>query len=140
MRQHSAIALLIVFSLFCSTLQAQNVGIGATTPISKLHVRTGSDSLLLLENTQTLAAGITNSIRFKTPALYTGAIKTIGEGSGAARMGFFTGTQALATNLQERVSILNNGFVGIDATNPTTRFQIGDYNTNPNDTYLSIKT
>src|SRR6267154_1430279 len=119
MKRNSAIALLIVFSLFCSTLQAQNVGIGTTTPISKLHVRAGSDSVLILENTQNLAMDITNSLNFKTSVWYTGGIRTIGESSTHARMGFYVGTQLNSSLMPERVSILNSGNVGISATIPT---------------------
>ena len=115
-----------VFSLFIAVLfmamaYSQNVGIGTTTPLMKLHVASSDSALLVLENVQTLNTNISNSLYFKTGSgtyPYTGAIKTIGQGSSIARLGFFTYASADANGLLERMSITDNGYVGIGVNTP----------------------
>jgi hypothetical protein len=63
---------------------AQNVGVGNTNPIMKLHVRSPADSaLLLLDNNTFHNTGVNVGAYFKSSALYTGAIKTTGTSSNA---------------------------------------------------------
>jgi hypothetical protein len=98
--------------------KAQNVGIGALTPDHKLHISGNTSTLLKLENTTSLNTGIMSEMYFKTGTHYTGAIKTIGNGTLAARLGFFTYAATNQTALLERMSILDNGYVGIGFNNP----------------------
>lgn len=107
-----------------------NVGIGTIAPSMKLHIVKGDSAVVLIENTQTLSTGISNGIYFKTGnglLSYTGAIKTTGEGTGAARLGLFTYTSAGTGGLRERLSITDAGNVGIGTTTPQT-----DLHINPN--------
>ncbi|MGF2411978.1 hypothetical protein [Ferruginibacter sp.] len=109
---------------------AQNVGIGTVSPLAKLHVVKNDSAVALFENTQALNTNISTALYFKTgnSALpYTGAIKTIGDGTNVARLGLFTFTSASGNNLKERMSITDAGNVGIGIVNPQSNLHI-----NPN--------
>src|SRR5688572_30011218 len=95
-------------------LSAQNkVGIGTVAPDHRLHI-SGTDSLILkLENLTPLNTNVRANLLFKTGNRFTGAIKTIGTSGVDARLGLFTFASLDATFLKERMSILDNGMVGI---------------------------
>ena len=110
-----------------SITDAGNVGIGTIGPLMKLHIVKGDSAVALLENTQTLNTNISNALYFKTGAAflsYTGAIKTIGENIGAARLGLFTSTAFTANGLLERMSITDNGYVGIGTITPAMKLHV----------------
>ncbi len=115
---------LLFFTLvivFAQNIIAQNVGIGNVAPLMNLHVTSTDSAVALLENTQTLVPNVSNGLYFKTGSgsfSYTGAIKTIGQGTTAARLGFYTYAAASANGLLERLSIIDNGNVGINTINP----------------------
>lgn len=114
---------------------AQNVGIGATIPDYRLHITAADSSLLKLENSTGLNPGIRSSLFFKTGTKYTGAIKTIGTGSVSARLSLFTYADASPTVLKERMSILDNGFVGIDQKDPAFRLDVRNGSINTDSVY-----
>ena len=99
-------------------IKAQDVGIGTLTPDHKLHISDNTSSLLKLENTTTLNAGVMSEMFFKTGLHYTGAMKTIGNGAVTARLGFFTYAATNSSALLERMSILDGGNVGIGTNSP----------------------
>jgi hypothetical protein len=106
------------------------VGIGTINPFMKLHIQSADSAVALFENKQSLGANVSNALYFKTGSglfSYTGAIKTIGEGTNAARMGLFTLASASANNIQERMSITDGGNIGMGITTPQTALHI-----NPN--------
>ncbi len=120
---------LLFFLAGCTTIQfyAQNVGIGTNSPLMKLHVSKPDSAVALLENTQLLAANVSNALYFKTGSgsyPYTGAIKTTGQGSIEARMGFFTYASSNPNGLIERMSITDAGLVGIGTSNPQYKLHI----------------
>ena len=109
------------------------VGIGTTTPGALLHISdTYSDSILLLENPTTLAAGVKSAMWFKTGQYFTGGIQTIGASVNTSRMGFFTYAGTGRPSLVERMSILDNGFVGIGTTAPSASLHIEKPNASGN--------
>ena len=104
-----------------------NTGIGTTLPLMDLHVSSVDSAVALFENKQFLNTGVSNGLYFKTGTgtlPYTGAIKTIGESTGAARIGLFTFASASPNSLKERMSVLDGGNVGIGITNPQTDLHI----------------
>jgi subtilisin-like proprotein convertase family protein len=94
------------------TLEVKNQGFGSNT--------------LLLESAANLGNAFENRLTFKSNNYYTGAIKAIGTSATTARLGFFTGANASEGNLLERMSITNDGNVGIGIFNPTYPLHIED--------------
>ncbi len=99
--------------------EAQNVGVGNTSPLMRLHVSSLSDTaLLLIDNNTALASGTSTGMYFKNGSWYTGAVKTIGTGTNVARIGLYTYASGSTSGLQERLSITDDGIVGIGNSNP----------------------
>jgi len=101
-----------------------NVGIGTTNPSNLLTVDTNaaattSDSISV-RNRGITATGHTVGLRFQYNTAVPSAIRTVNTNisSGAGRLGLFTSPDGTAGNLDERLSILSNGFVGIGVTTP----------------------
>jgi hypothetical protein len=117
----------LTFMLLCMTgiLSAQNIGINTTSPRAPIHIRSAEENILTLENSNTLNVGMNTGMLFAhtlsgaASDKYTGAIKTMGTSAATARLGLFTGTTSNAQTLLERISILNNGNVGIGMIAPT---------------------
>jgi len=96
-----------------------------STPIMQLHVSHASDSTLLqLDNNTAMATGTNLGIYFRNGSWYTGAIKTTGNGSNVARMSFWTFASGSTSGLKERMSILDNGNVGVNTNNPQTTLDV----------------
>lgn len=117
------------FIIFVIPGRAQNVGIGTINPLNQLHVSTKGNKVLLIENTQLLNTDTTTGLFFKTgngPFPYTGAIKTIGQNSSESRLGLYTYASGTSSGLIERLSILDNGNVGIGIKTPSSLLHIND--------------
>jgi hypothetical protein len=94
-------------------------------PSAKFHLAVNNGYQHLLENTNPLGAGVPVRTIFKTGDYFTGAIGTTGSSAVLARMSFLTGaTTSGPNNLWERMSILNNGNVGINTTVPLSKLEI----------------
>jgi len=114
-----------LLSFFCTTIcSAQNVGINQTIPLMQLHVSSNDSAVLFVHNKTFFNTGVSTSIYFGTGIQYTGAIKTIGQNSTDARLGLFTFTTTGANTLKERLSILDNGNVGIGLINPSAKLEV----------------
>jgi Protein of unknown function (DUF1566) len=112
---------------FMVNAKGQNVGIGIAGPLMKLHVVNQDSAVALLQNSQTLNTNVSTALYFKTgsgPSSYTGGIKTIGQSSNSARLGFFTNASNSANGLSEMLSITNGGAIGIGTTNPDASAKI----------------
>jgi hypothetical protein len=113
--------------LFSSTLHyanAQNVGVGTEGPLAPLHVVTNQAEVTRFENVIPLASNINTGIYFKTGSWFTGAIKTMGTSGQEARLGIFTFASSQNANLVERVSITDDGKVGINQLNPVAQLDV----------------
>jgi hypothetical protein len=103
---------------------AGDIGVGTAVPVGRMHVRDDQQSVLVIENSSILDNDVTTSMYFRTGNNYSGAIATIGTASISARMGFFTDVTAAAGLLKERMSILDNGNVGINTVAPTVKLDV----------------
>ena len=123
-KKHFSVILILFFPVL---IFSQNVGIGTISPLMKLHVTNADSSVLLLENTEALNTGVNISMYFKTGNRlypYTGGIKTIGTGINTARLGLFTYAALSPNGLFERMSILDNGNVGIGLVSPSAKLEV----------------
>jgi hypothetical protein len=103
------------------------VGMGTINPLLNLHISKDGEDLILLENKNSLSVGVTSAMYFRSGTegtSYTGAIKTIGASSAAARMGFFTYASADKSQLKESLTILDNGNVGVGTIAPETHLHV----------------
>lgn len=113
----------VFFVIVSTTAFAQNVGIGEANPTeSKLQVKTVDSAALILQNTST-ALNTKTALFYKNDNNYAGSIATIQTAPGYYRMGLFTYGGA-ASGLKERISILDDGNVGVGTTNPTARLEV----------------
>lgn len=114
-----------LFFLLTANLDAQNIGVNTASPVSAFHIKSPGEAAMTIENATPLNTNIRTNLLFGNAIdgagsyKYTGAIKTIGTSSTGARLGLFTGSGATPGSPLERISILNNGMVGISTTNPS---------------------
>lgn len=105
-----------------------SVGI-ATPPVAGLGLAVaGATGLQLsLRNTNTLGNDVRSGLAFGGSNYTTGIIQTIGSANNIARMGFFTGYSFTGgvNNIAERLSILNDGKIGIGRTSPVAQLEVG---------------
>ena len=119
------LALTTICLAFSALVVAQNVGVGNTSPGMKLHVSSPADTaLLLLDNNAALANNKIAGLYFKTGNYFTGALKAIGTGVNVARLAFLTFADINQNQLRERMSILDNGNVGIGTTAPNALLEV----------------
>ncbi len=110
---------LIFFACITQAAWSQNVGVGITAPAMKLHVSGAADTaLLLLDNKTALDYSTSVGLYFRNGDWFTGGIKTIGTANNASRLGLFTYAADNISNLKERLTITDNGMVGINKINP----------------------
>lgn len=103
---------------------AQRVGIGANAPRATLHIQAPDSNLLVLYNSNSLNTNVVNTLWFRTGIWYTGAIKTIGLANNAARLSLYTFAAQDSNGLRERLTILDNGRVGIGTNNPRAGLEV----------------
>lgn len=106
---------------------AGNVGIGTAPGSVALTLNSSTGSLLTLRNSNSLNTGITSSVFFGGSNYTTGIIQTVGNSTSNARMAFFTGYgfSGGPVNLLERLTIANNGNVGVKNTDPQATLDVG---------------
>ncbi len=111
-------------------LRAQNVGINTTTPVMPFHVASSDGNMAILNNTNSLNTGVECNLYFgdgiygQNGIKYTGAIKSIGTGIDYARLGFFTYASPNSSSLLERLSITDDGNIGIGIINPIYKLDV----------------
>jgi len=124
MKKASAgITAILVLFLFHKT-KAQYVGVGIALPLAPWHVATIQSEIARLENQTALNTGVSSELYFKTGTYFTGAIKTVGLTTSQSKLSFFTYAGNTTTNLLERMTIVDNGSVGINQNNPTAKFEV----------------
>ena len=126
--------------LFCSLAlwaHSQKVGIGTPTPEMALHVETPDSNVLQLSSSTPLDENISMGLYLKNGDWYTGALRTVGAATNAARLGLFTFATTDPATLKERLSISDGGNVGINNTSPTATLHVtGNQKIQNNGTFL----
>ena len=121
---------ILLCAFFVETLCAQSIGINTTEPVSPLHVSGPAGHVLTIENSNSLDASVESNLIFAHGLeagnyyKYTGAIKSIGSNVSQARLGFYTGASATPFGLTERLTIGNNGYVGIGTNTPDYKLDV----------------
>jgi subtilisin-like proprotein convertase family protein/uncharacterized protein YaiE (UPF0345 family) len=106
------------------TLDVKNIGFGSNT--------------LQLQSAANLGNNIENKLTFKSNNYFTGSIKTIGTSATTARIGFFTEADASEANLLERMTIDNNGNVGIGTLAPNYPLHVENMTSTVGDRLLTF--
>ena len=112
-----------------NTNQSDNVGIGTTNPLEKLHiVGTGADGAnLRIEGDYGAGAGFTAGMEFNIGATTIDTIKSYERTADTYALDFQTfGSSALTT----KMTILGGGNVGIGTTSPGANLQVVDASAN----------
>jgi hypothetical protein len=100
------------------------LGLGTHLPGAKIDARDTAEALLQLTNSKALANNASTKMYFKNGSYYTGALATFGTGNNTARVSISTGTSLVTSSLKERLSITNDGNVGINNTNPYYKLDV----------------
>ncbi|MFN3848540.1 MAG: beta strand repeat-containing protein [Spirosomataceae bacterium] len=100
------------------------VNLGAISPSGRVDMGSTDGNNLVLRNLNSLVSSNNNNMYFKNGNYWTGRISAMGTSTTEANLSFFTGASTSFSGLTERMTILNNGNVGIGTNNPTSRFQV----------------
>jgi len=95
------------------TFTGNNVGIGVTAPLDRLHV-----------NAITFGANQNRGIRISsTNGEWVGRFALVSDASGVVRLGLFAPINAVG-GTNESLTLFSNGFVGVGITAPTDRLHV----------------
>lgn len=95
-----------------------SIGYGSNAAFTETF-RVNNNGNTVTSNPVVMTTGTENASYFKTNNLYTGAIKAIGDGSNRARLSMFTFASSTSGGLLERMTINDEGLVGLGVSNPT---------------------
>jgi hypothetical protein len=94
-----------------------NVGIGTTSPVANLHLRSASSATVMKISNSSSGVGVQDGI-------------DITLGNGFSQLWYYeNGYLRIATNNSEKMRITSTGSVGIGTTNPSALLHIGQSNT-----------
>lgn len=104
------------------------VGIGVA-PITGISLALSSNSSvqLAIRNSNAMATDIRSGILFGGSNYTAGLIQTIGTSANQARLAFYTGYSFSGgvNNLTEKLTLTNEGRIGVNRTAPTAQMEIG---------------
>jgi len=116
--------LTLITLLISATTFSQNVGIGELNPTeSKLQIKTADSAALIIQNTST-ATNTKTGLFYKSDNNFSGGIATVKTAATTYRMGLYTFGGSTASALKERISILDNGNVGVGTIIPSAKLDI----------------
>ncbi|MES2646680.1 MAG: hypothetical protein V4717_07400 [Bacteroidota bacterium] len=103
-------------------LKAQNVGIGTTSPSARLHVLSDNNNPLIIEGTPGMYVSLFESGIYRGYlGSYAGNAEDVDFGTGAANS---TGKLHLTIKAVPKFTIRENGYVGINTTNPQWQLDV----------------
>lgn len=94
------------------------VNLGSTSASGRVDMGSTDGNNLVLRNLNTLVSSNENHIYYKNGNHWTARISAIGTGTTEAKLSFYTGANTSPSSLLERMTILNNGNVGIGINSP----------------------
>ncbi len=113
---------LISIVVLPAILKAQNVGIGTNTPSARLHVLSDNNNPLIIEGTPGMYVSLFESGIYRGYfGSYAGNPEDVDFGTGA---GNTTGKLHLAIKAVPKFTIRENGYVGINTTNPQWQLDV----------------
>ncbi len=119
---------LFLFVVISVNLSAQSISLGTLATRGKLTVIDSTSQynyVSFFGNAQSIGPFVRSSAGFGGTNYTTGAISTIGIDASTARMAFYTGyTTGNILNSPERITIANNGMVGINNSNPQANLDL----------------
>ena len=105
-------------------LSSGRLGINQPTPLLPLHTTSSDSSVALFENSTAIATGVKTQQLYRTGTFYTAATGTRATAGNAAAYFIATFAGTTADLLRERVTVLDNGNVGIGITSPTATLDL----------------
>lgn len=108
-----------------STAGDFGIGTGTADAQARLEVSAGTGTTMQLTNTTGLNSGVNNDLYFRTGTMYAGLIRSRGTATNAAALTFNTNATNAPGGLVERLTILDNGNVGVGVVNPTVKLDVG---------------
>ena len=115
---------LLLLTLSPVLVTAQNIGVGEDNPAnSKLQVKAADSAVLLLHNSNAAGSNVKTALYFKTGNIFSGSLATVGT-SATHRLGLFTFGGSSPSALVERISVMDDGKVGINNTAPTAQLDV----------------
>lgn len=106
----------VLFGLTCLALSESG--------ITQTRIETAGSPDFSIANAGALSANSVSRLFFKNGSYFSGGIGTTGASASTARLSLFTQASTDRNLLQERLTILNNGYVGIGTINPQYLFQV----------------
>ena len=111
------------FLLMSLVALTQNIGIGESNPAAKLQVKATDSAALIVQNGTSSGLNVKTGLFFKTGIYYSGAIASIGSAA-THRLAFYTFGGSLVSSLKERLTILDDGKIGINNPAPVAQLDI----------------
>lgn len=100
------------------------VNLGAISPSGRVDMGSTDGNNLVLRNLNSLVSSNNNNMYFKNGNYWTGRISAMGTSTTEANLSFFTGASTSFSGLTEKMTIANNGNVGIGNSSPNAKLDV----------------
>lgn len=100
------------------------INLGAISPSGRVDMGSTDGNNLVLRNLNSLVSSNNNNMYFKNGNYWTGRISAMGTSTTEANLSFFTGASTSFSGLTEKMTIANNGNVGIGNSSPNAKLDV----------------